>query len=345
MKSMQGMLRASASFQAAQQLALADPRTLYQAPLLSAVAVHFKNRGFISHMVFPEVPIAVDAFKYLEFDSAVAFKRQNTTYGQDASPNQIDIRATKKDGSVVDHALAAMVDEKEARQAGGVVPVKALKVQALTAAMRLDQECEVADMLRSTTVITQNETLSGANKWTDASSDPKKYVLEKSRTLIVAPNTMIVGKVVHDALRLHPKILDAVKYTVGGVEVENDVLARYFGVKRYIVGEAFVDTAAQGQAQSLQFVWGNDAILAHVVEGPVSPLMDQPSVGYIPRVGAPIGSDGVVPPGRDPTWRVYEAPMGPWKGTGGGSTFIKVESSHKVLLTAPQLAYLIKAAA
>jgi hypothetical protein len=77
---------------------------------------------------------------------------------------------------------------------------------------------------------------------------------------------MIVGRQAHDKLRLHPKVTDAVKYTRGAVETQ-DILAAYFGVKKYLVGDGFVDSSTEGQAESLGFIWGKHCVAAaHAVD-------------------------------------------------------------------------------
>lgn len=319
-----------------------DPRNLYISPLLTQLAVRWKNRAFIARQIFPEVPVSNDTFYYPVFDDAHVYRRTPTRYGHDASVNTLDFKVTKEVGKVEDRGLGANIDQKEVKQAGAIINAKTYKVEELLKAMALDLEIEIATMLRDTSVITQNETLVGAAQWTDSSSDPQKYVIEKAATLRLAPNVMVPSKTVHDKLCVHPKVREAVKFTDAAYDLDalSAKMARYFGVKRYLVGEAFYDTSKEGQSQSLSYIWGDDVLLAHVAEN-VTPMMNEPSLGYLPQMGSPPGPDGSVP-AAEAMFRVYEGAPDPRRGTGAGSMFVKVDASYKALLTAAKLGFLIK---
>jgi hypothetical protein len=306
-----------------------DPQTLYQEPLLTDVAQRYHNRKFIAEEIFPEVLVDQERFYYHVFDRGVVFKRQPTRYGPNGTANELDLKATKVLGNTESRALKAYIDEKEERQAGGL-SIESLKTEAIVEALKLDLEIEIATQLRSTSVLTQNATLSGTSQWSDfTNSDPKNEVLTRKQSLILDANVMIVGKQVHDKLVIHPKVTDAVKYTQGAIDT-SEILARYFGVKKYLVGEAFQDSAAEGQAEALGFIWGKDVILAHVAERP-NAMMMEPSLGYLPR-----WRGGAAGP-----WRAYVG-YNPERGTGKGAKMVKVETDYKPLLTGVNLAFLLK---
>ena len=306
-----------------------DPGTLYERPLLSQLAQQYKNRELIADQVLPQVDVDFEQFEYLVWDRGATFKRQNTKYGHDASSNTLDLKATKVKGNTDSHALNTFIDEKEERQAPGIA-IESLKTEALMDAIGLDKEIEVASFLTDTTKVTQNATLAGASQWSDfVNSDPKAELLTRFGSILGKNITMVVGKQVDDKLRLHPKVLDAVKYTRGAIETEQ-ILAAYFGVKKYLVGEAFQDTAAEGQAESLSYVWGKHCVLLHTPEAP-NAMMSKASAGYIARWRG--GAAGPV--------RVYTAKV-PTRGTGAGATFIKAETDWKVLFTSQVHMFLLK---
>lgn len=303
---------------------------LYQSPLLSQIAVDFKNRDYIADQVLTPVTVPKLQGQYLVWDQGVTFKTPRTAYGQDGQVSSIDVKGVKTSFSLNIEALSTWIDELELQQAD-INYLRALKVSKLVNAMRLRLEIDVAAQLRSTAVLTQNATLAGVTQWSDfTNSDPANAILTQQDNLPRKANTLILGRQVLTQLKRHPKILDVTKYTQFGF-APTAALATLFEVDRILVGEALQDTAADGQAASKGFIWGKDAILAYIDPSPPSPLMDQPTLGYIPRMGG----GGATP------WRTYTAVV-PTVGTGAGREFIKTETSYGVLVSAPTMAFLWK---
>src|SRR5262245_31122051 len=120
--------------------------TLYAAPVLSQIAVEFKNRTYIADQVLTPVNVPRKFGKYLVWDQGVTFKTPRTAYAQDGSPNMIDLKATISSFSLESKALAAYVDEEEVEQAPEA-QVRGLKVAKLVNALQLDVELKVAAQL------------------------------------------------------------------------------------------------------------------------------------------------------------------------------------------------------
>jgi hypothetical protein len=305
-----------------------DNSTLYQSPLLSQLAQRFYNRAYIADQILTPATVPKLQGQYHVWDSGVVFRRQNDAYGPDGSPNRIDMLATKTPFTLDDHALYADLDERETNQAPEVA-VRAAKARALTNSLLLNQEYNVAAQLFSSSVITNGATLSGTDQWSNEDSDPLTKIFTAQNGQPVFMETLVCGKQVWDKLRVHPLILEAVKYTQPGVALDTTLVARYLGVDRILVGTAFVDSAVEGQTQSLGFVWGKHALLCHVAPGPSSPLMDEVSLGYLARWGG--GGNGGI--------RVYTG-RDALRGTGNGMEIIKAEMTYKPLITSVACGYL-----
>lgn len=300
---------------------------LYQSPLLSRIAVDYKNRAYIAERVLPVIDVPKKLFQYLSFDQGVTFKRQRTTYGQDGTPGMLDIKGQKNAGSINDRALMAFIDPEELSMAPEAM-IRARKTEKLANAMRLDLEMMVAGLVfnSGSYAAGQSTTLSGTSQWSDyTNSDPAAAILSAQDTLPIKANKLVVGRQVATVLKRHPKILDVTKYTTRGF-VPFEALAEYFEVEEFIVGEAFFDTAAEGQAQSRSYVWGKHAALLYTAKNP-DPVMDQPTFGCIPRLG---GQGGPSP------WRTYTG-IDPMRGTGEGREFVKVETTDGTLIQANQM--------
>lgn len=301
-----------------------DNSTLYQSQLLSGLAQRFYNRGFIAPRIFKQVSVSQMLGQYHTWDSGVVYRLQNTAYGQDGSANSIDLKASKTSFTLEAHAIKAYIDELEINQAPEM-QIRAAKTRAIVNSLQLRLEKAMADQVFSSSTITNGTTLSGTGQWSHEDSNPKSAIQAAQNGKPVKMNCLLVGKQVDDQLKLHPLVLEAVKYTQGGVDVTNQTIARYLGVDDYIVGESFIDSAAEGQTASLGFIWGKKALLFHRAPGPSSPLMDDVSLGYLPTLGGGI---------KMFTGRNAE------RGTGAGVEIIKGELFYKPLITSVACGYL-----
>ncbi len=305
-----------------------DNTSLYQSQLLSGLAQRFYNREFIGPRILPQVVVPNLLFQYHTWNSDVVFRVQKTGYGQDGSVNQIDVLATKNSAAIDLHGIKAYVDPMELNQAPEMA-VRALKMRYCMNTLKLGMEKSLADNLFSSSVVTNGATLSGTDQWSHEDSNPLGKILTAQNGQPVLMNSLLVGKQTHDAIRQHPLILEQVKYIGGGVSVTEETIKQYFGLADYIVGDAWVETAAMGQTSSKSFIWGKHALLFHKPTGPSSPLMDEVSLGYLPTWGG--GGAGAV--------RVYTG-RNAERGTGEGVEVIKAEIGYKPVITSVACGYL-----
>jgi hypothetical protein len=108
--------------------------------------------------------------------------------------------------------------------------------------------------------------------FSDDSSTPFKTVRTYKRVVQTAcggfpPNTIVVGPEVNDYLAEHPDAEDKIKHTQVGV-VQNDLLAKAFGVKNYLVMDAVYNTAAEGQTATMANIGGDYMWIGYVAPNP-----------------------------------------------------------------------------
>ena len=322
-------------------MSVSNAGNLYQDPLLSNVGSRFRNKKFIADRVLTAVPVPKKTFKWLKWDD-VAFDLHDTRAVPKGAPNQISYSATKENGTCETEYLADEIDPSDQEQAGGELPLKTITTELLAEGLMLRREKTVADLLFNTAVITQNTTLAGANQWSHADSDPQKAIKAKADTMMVSPNILVCGKEVLTAIETNPKVRTAFQGQ-GLPAITTEWLAKYLGLEEIIVGEAWYNSAKKGQASSVTRLWGKDALLCYRATTPPSPLMDVPTIGYLPTMGGfvpgqqPAQASGALPV------RIYTTVVGT-RGTREGVTFLKAECDYGVLVSAPKLGFLWKAA-
>ncbi|MBC2592691.1 major capsid protein [Ruficoccus amylovorans] len=104
-----------------------------------------------------------------------------------------------------------------------------------------------------------------AAKWDDyANSDPIADVKAARRVIDVeggiAPNLLTLTPTVVDKLALHPKI--RALYPTHNGPITTEMLRVAFEIERVRIAAAKVNTAADGQALSIGYLWGDDIILS-----------------------------------------------------------------------------------
>lgn len=109
--------------------------------------------------------------------------------------------------------------------------------------------------------------------WDDFSAgDPANDVLTAKRTISnntgYDPNSMVVGYIVHQALSLHPDILDRVKYTQAATlaNVEGAIGAA-LGIPNYIVAKGTYSNTNENASFSATAIIDDDALICYVDAG------------------------------------------------------------------------------
>jgi hypothetical protein len=125
-------------------------------------------------------------------------------------------------------------------------------------------------------------------QWDNAGSSPitdvTSQIVDFRELTGFAPNIMVIGPHVLQALRNHPEILDRIKYTERGIVTE-DLIASLLGVDKLLVSYAthtqtpqFQNPATTESNATYSFIGsGKSALLAYA---PKSPSVMQPSAGY-----------------------------------------------------------------
>ncbi len=117
-------------------------------------------------------------------------------------------------------------------------------------------------------------------KWDTATGDPIKDIDVQKRSVksqtAYLPNTMVFADDTFFAVKNNAAVLDRIKYTQRAVVTE-DLLCALLQLDKCLVSQAVLNSAAEGQADSLAFLTSKTALL--VYSNPMPGIM-QPSGGY-----------------------------------------------------------------
>lgn len=247
-------------------------QNVYQDPLLTDLSLRYSNDNLIADKIFPSLPVKKRTGVYFKYDKS-NLKAAKTARTGLSRANRADYATSKVNyGPLTERSLEIGIEKDVLDQYQDPLEPRSDAANAVTEMVLLEREVDLAADLFSTAKITQNVTLSGTSQWSDyANSSPFTDFQTAISTIlkngIVRPNTLVLGQEVWDKLKNHPDLLERIKYTQVATLTE-DLLASLIGVKQVVIGTAVQNTAADGQTDSVSYVWGKSAILMYVTDAP-----------------------------------------------------------------------------
>lgn len=257
-------------------------------PILSTVAQGYKNAELIGCCLFPTVPVGSRGGKIITFGKE-DFALYNTARAPGSNTRRVQYGYSGSSFALESHSLEGQVPVElmQEAQAGPSIDqgtVAVYKTQAIIAA-RLEYQQATLSTTAGNYGASNKVTLAGTSQWSDFTSgvsDPIKDIetaKEAVRKQIGRrPNTIVMGAAVFALLKMHPKVIDRMKYT-GRDVCTVDMLASLFDVKRVVVGEA-VYTDGAGVMNDM---WGKSVVVAYTDMSGVSDA-GSPTFGYTYRL-------------------------------------------------------------
>lgn len=225
------------------------------------------------------------------------------------------------------HDLSIFVPKRLEEQAlNPFEPKRDAGIVALNA-IRLKRETLLANTLTSTSVMTNNVTLAGADQFSDLTNSNPDVVIQDAIDSVfeetgVEPNSMIIARNVFNTLKRHPFFLSM----VSGIEAIDDniltqLLKNYFNLTNIYVAKARRVTSAMGQTVTKGNVWNNDIVVYYKGDG-----LFEPTLGF-----------NLALKGHNLRTIVYPDPLRPH-----GGDVVEVENAFQDLVLKAEVGFLIK---
>lgn len=252
--------------------------------LLTNVSNGYFPKGYIADKVLPEISVKQKTGIIGAYGNE-HLRIVDDLIGGRAEAKRVDAVQRKNEYQyrVLSHALEGVVTEDDYNNVEQPFDAESDETTALTHLILTNKEKALADSLFSTSVITQNATLSGANKWSDyAGSDPLSNFKTAQNTVLdgcgLMPNAAIISQKVFNTLQYHPKILSTLGYSqVRAGQLTQAEIAKAMGVDELLVGSVAYNASKKGQADSFAQLWGDDALFYVKAQGPAKM---QVTLGY-----------------------------------------------------------------
>lgn len=266
-------------------------------PRLTNMAISYlpDQSMFIGRKIFPNITVGASSGEYNIFPRGEWLRPQGKKLAN-AEPAPLGgFKFDKGLFSVDEFGLAANWTQRDLNNAevGGIssTKLKNMKTSFVTFQAHLALEIDMANMVRTdanwSLVKTGVAAAPGANQflqWNDPASDPvgnvKGWKMEMLLLTGQMPNKLQLTQQIMDALTEHPDLIDRVKYTGTNsqpAKVNQQTVAALFELNDIMIPMAVQNTAQEGAADVISFIWGKDAFLFFA---PDDPSIEQPSAGY-----------------------------------------------------------------
>jgi hypothetical protein len=251
------------------------------APLTNLTLAYAQSQdAFVAGKVFPIVGVDKQSDKYYIYSR----QEMNRTGDVKKLAPRTEVErigmSVSNDNYFADvYGLGMDFDEQTLANEDASLDIRAAGAQTLTMRMLVHREEQFVTNFFSDNIWTSKYTGVASTpstneviQWSDfTGSDPIINVTDAATTMQLKsggfrPNTMVVGRQVHDALINHPDILGRLN---GGATVDNTALvtkaklAEIFEVENYYVMDSVKNIAAEGAAEDNQFIGGKSALLTY----------------------------------------------------------------------------------
>ena len=252
-------------------------------PVLTTAAQGYKNADFVGDALFPVVPVDQRGGKIITFRKE-DFRLYATGRTPGSNTKRVQYGYTGASFALEQNALEGTVpfevmDEANAVPGIDMARVAVMKTQNIIALRKEKAQADLATTAGNYAAANK-VTLAGSSQWSDFGtvSNPSSDIEDGKEAVRAAigrrPNVAVIGALVFAKLKLHPLILDRIKYT-GRDVLTTDLLASLWGLKRVLVGDAVYENAAGAMADA----WGKFVVLAYTEIGALVD-MGLPSYGY-----------------------------------------------------------------
>lgn len=232
---------------------------------LTALAISYQNpdQSFVADEVFPRKPVGTENFDYTEIAAETMYALPDTTIGKRGDWPTFSIGGTKKSASTRDDGIMIPLSNKDIDQAAPGTDPRASCVQSATNILKLRRELRAATLAFTAAnyPVGNKSTLAGANQFSDPTSNPLTTFMNAFDGCLIRPNNIVLGMPVWQALRVHPRLVKAIRGNdTGEGAITRAELAQLLEINQVYVGEGWANLAKPGEAVAITRLWGKHAL-------------------------------------------------------------------------------------
>lgn len=264
-----------------------------------ALAYYQSDANYFAKSIFPICPVSLSSDNYYIFDKEDLLRdnwQRKPAYGKVDTAvlsEHTDTYAVQVDQMIMGIDQIRQTDLTR-RMGPRIADPRQQRTKTMAAQANIHQDSVFASKFFNAGVWTQEyagvdsttTTTGQFIKFSNANSDPVKFLDDRMTAMQQStgrrPNRLALGVNVYNALKVHPGILERVKYggsTANPALITENVLAQLFGVEKITVQRSIMNKAELGQNANMQFIGDPDAFLLAYASN--TPSIEEPSAGYI----------------------------------------------------------------
>lgn len=257
--------------------------------LLTGVSKGYLPEGFIGDQILTDKAVVMKS-GLIGSHGKQHLRLMNTVYGGRGKAPRFESNTRSSTTYLIEsHGLEGMVTQDDYDNVEDPFDAEKDETLFLTTVLKISREKAIADALGSTSVLTQNVTLSGTSQFNDYVNSNPLSRFEVAQAAVydgcgVPPDSAIMSWKVFNKLSYHPAILEALGFKENRAGTLNAAeVASAMKVKRLLVGQPKYNSAALGQTDVLADIWGKNIVFAVL---PREAMKMQVSLGYqIRKIG------------------------------------------------------------
>ena len=237
---------------------------------LSNLSVKYSNDQsmFIAGKVFPQVPVKKETDAYYVFGKD-NFLIPETLRANKSPANQSEYALSTSTYELERHSLRDLVSDRDRENSDDGLMPDADTTEHLTEQVLLRKELQAANTLFTSTNFSNGHSLTSTLQWSNLTntSDPIGDVATATTVILQnsgrKPTNVITGFEAFQGLQNHPNILERIKYSERAI-ISEELISSVFGVSQLNIGQAVYNTAKEGAAASMSYVWATDAWIGYL---------------------------------------------------------------------------------
>jgi hypothetical protein len=262
--------------------------TTLQRPDLGMLAYEYNatasQRGFIGTMAMPAFFVPEQTADYPVIPIEALLKLPDTKRAPRANYNRGDYEFETDTYACIENGWEEPLDDVERRLYARLFDAEMVAVQRAIDIILRVQEKRISALLFNT----GNFSSTGVTtEWSTITATPYADVIAGKQSMRanggLEPNTLIMSKKVLENLLKVTEVRESLQYSADkqieflGINAQAQMLARYFGVDRLLVGDAIYDSAKKKQSFSISDIWDDEYVMLAKVSN--APDILDPSVG------------------------------------------------------------------
>lgn len=268
--------------------------------------------NFVANAAASQIAVTNQSDLYVIYDRGYFFRDEMEARPLGGRPVQIGYKISQGTYAATEYANEHVVDDRQRANTDAPINLDQNAARLLTSKAMINRDRKWATSFfksgvwgTNLTGVASGPTTNQFIQFDQAAAEPIKIIDQYKDVIAQAtgmePNTIVLGSKVKRALRTHPDITDAIKYTRLGI-AEEELLATLFGVERVVTPKAIYNSAMEGATDNFNFIVPETGMWMGYVER--NPSLDSPTAiacfnwtGLLGGAANQLG--GVITRGRD----------------------------------------------